>query len=116
MKIKKKSKNNVLLDQEKILSAYPDPHEKVVMFRDKEMLRIVLDNILNREFKDLLVSYKAYDDFMEEYIRQNDEEFKVYDIRSIFSNTFSWASSCQGFGFWLDIAINFNLLCNKRGL
>lgn len=84
MRIKKTFKNNVLLEQKIILSNYPDSHKSIVLFRDKEMLEIVLEDTLNGFIKSFLTHYRVYNSFIEEYIRQNTDVFKICYISRIF--------------------------------
>lgn len=113
MRIKKTFKNNVLLEQKIILSNYPDSHKSIVLFRDKEMLEIVLEDTLNGFIKSFLTQYRVYNSFIEEYIRQNTDVFKICYISRILSDSFNWMLTNEGFVFWDIINKKFQMLTNS---
>lgn len=113
MRIKKTFKNNVLLEQKIILSNYPDSHKSIVLFRDKEMLEIVLGDTLNGFIKSFLTQYRVYNSFIEEYIRQNTDVFKICYISRILSDSFNWMLTNEGFVFWDIINKKFQMLTNN---
>lgn len=113
MRIKKTFKNNVLLEQKIILSNYPDSHKSIVLFRDKEMLEIVLEDTLNGFIKSFLTQYRVYNSFIEEYIRQNTDVFKICYISRILSDSFNWMLTNEGFVFWDIINKKFQMLTNN---
>lgn len=113
MRIKKTFKNNVLSEQKIILSNYPDSHKSIVLFRDKEMLEIVLEDTLNGFIKSFLTQYRVYNSFIEEYIRQNTDVFKICYISRILSDSFNWMLTNEGFVFWDIINKKFQMLTNN---
>lgn len=113
MRIKKTFKNNVLLEQKIILSNYPDSYKSIVLFRDKEMLEIVLEDTLNGFIKSFLTQYRVYNSFIEEYIRQNTDVFKICYISRILSDSFNWMLTNEGFVFWDIINKKFQMLTNN---
>lgn len=113
MRIKKTFKNNVLLEQKIILSNYPDSYKSIILFRDKEMLEIVLEDTLNGFIKSFLTQYRVYNSFIEEYIRQNTDVFKICYISRILSDSFNWMLTNEGFVFWDIINKKFQMLINS---
>lgn len=77
------------------------------------MLEIVLEDTLNGFIKSFLTQYRVYNSFIEEYIRQNTDVFKICYISRILSDSFNWMLTNEGFVFWDIINKKFQMLTNN---
>lgn len=105
-----KKKDKVLLEQEQILASYVGSKENmVVLFKDTEKLLIVLNNILDGKFVELLVENKVFNCYTDIVSKKiNDRPYKVFSIYELLIGLFTWGETSQGHTFWYDIHRKFN--------
>lgn len=105
-----KNKDKVLLEQEQILASYVESKENmVVLFKDTEKLLIVLNNILDGKFVELLVENKVFNYYTNIVSKKVDNRpYKVFSIYELFIGLFTWSETYQGHMFWYDINRKFN--------
>lgn len=105
-----KKKDKILLEQEQILASYVGSKENmVVLFKDTEKLLIVLNNILDGKFVELLVENKVFNYYTNIVSKKvNNYPYKVFSIYELFIGLFTWSETSQGHAFWYDINRKFN--------
>lgn len=105
-----KKKDKVLLEQEQILASYAGSKEHmVVLFKDTEKLLIVLNNILDGKFVELLVENKVfnyYTNIVSKMVNNNDL-IKYFLFTSYLLDFLTWGETCQGLTFWYGINRKF---------
>lgn len=105
-----KKKDKVLLEQEQILASYAGSKEHmVVLFKDTEKLLIVLNNILDGKFVELLVENKVFNYYTNIVSKQvNNRPYQVFSIYELLIGLFTWGETSQGHTFWYGINRKFN--------
>lgn len=114
MKIQKKT-HEALIEQDKLLMEVTDkPEDYVILFKDKEKLLIVLQNILDGKFVELLVEYRVMDYYVNKILkRKNRGSFEYCPISSLIDGTFTWYGTCQGVDFWYDVNNKFKSIIHQ---
>lgn len=105
-----KKKDKILLEQEQILASYAGSKEKmVVLFKDTEKLLIVLNNILDGKFVELLVENKVFNYYTNIVLKKlYNKPYKVFPIYELFIGLFTWSETSQGHEFWYSINRKFS--------
>lgn len=103
MKIKRK-KHEVLIEQEDILKSanYSDDYY-VVLFKDMEKLLVVLRNVLDGKFVELLIEHGVMDYYVNIILKRKSKTLEFCRISLLIIGTFTWHETCQGIDFWCDI-------------
>lgn len=114
MKIKRKT-HEVLVEQREILMQITDRIENyVVLFKDMEKLLVVLQNVLDGKFVELLVEHRVMDYYINIILKRKSK--KIIDfcpISSLIDGTFTWYNTHQGVDFWYDIDNKFKYIIHQ---
>lgn len=103
MKIKRKT-HKALVEQREILMQITDRIEDyVVLFKDMEKLLVVLQNVLEGKFVELLVEHKVMSYYIDIILKRKSKIIDICPISSLIRGTFTWSGTCQGINFWCDI-------------
>lgn len=103
MKIRK-HRHEALIEQENILrKGLADPRRYVVLFPNKEKLLVVLQNILDGKFVELLVENKVCNYYINMILKKEIKSYSIFPISSLIDGAFTWNDTCQGVGFWYGI-------------
>lgn len=114
MKIQKKT-HEALLEQKQLLMQITDRIENyVVLFEDMEKLLVVLQNVLDGKFVELLVEHRVMDYYINEILKRKSKTIKFCLISSLIDGTFMWYDTCQGVDFWYDVNNKFKSIIHQH--
>lgn len=102
-------KDKVLLEQEEFLTnRNKNPNEWVVFFPNREKLLIVLQNVLDGKFVELLINNKVYDYYVDTILNKPLIAPVSMHIWDLIYGAFVWKNTKQGSLFWgnLDNALH----------
>lgn len=103
MKIKRKV-HEALVEQEEFLMHITDRIEDyVVLFKDMKKLLVVLQNVLDGKFVELLVEHRVMSYYIDIILKRKSKIIDICPISSLIRGTFTWGGTCQGIDFWYDI-------------
>lgn len=113
MKIKRKV-HEALVEQEEFLMHITDRIEDyVVLFKDMKKLLVVLQNVLDGKFVELLVEHRVMDYYINIILRRKSKTLEFCPISSLIDGTFTWHDTCQGVDFWCDIDNKFKCIIHQ---